>query len=281
MSSTTRNRRTKDPDRVKFNRGRLVILAGVLLMGGAVTLTSRLVQNGTASALVIIALLVVFVLAVGRTIQLINRTVDDRYRGMRDANRAWAASIGGSFDATAAPPPPEISSIAFAEDRRVLVPVTASEVVSGDWRGRPFEAMHLSGYEKLRPGVDAKGRDVSTNLVYLALPHALPDLRIMSGSVARDYGRPMTEVVIPHDGVGGWWRIQSDDPTRSVALMNADVRELLNGWGSPIRIAATGRYLISYGDPTGDADAIAAQLDFLTAFADRIPRGALLGDAAD
>lgn len=280
MSSTARNRRAKDPDRVKFNRGRLVILAALLLLAGATTLTTRLLQNQTASALVIIALLVVAVPAVGRALKLVNRTVDDRYRGMRDENRAWAASIGGSFETTAAPPPSQISSIAFAEDRRVIVPVSASEVVHGDWRGRSFVAMHLSGYEKLRPGVEAKGRDASTNLVYLTLPYALPDLRITGGSVAHDYGRPMTEVVMPHDGIGGWWRVQSDDPIRSAALMNAGMQELLNGWLSPVCIAATGHYLISYGDPTGDAEAIVAQLEFLTAFADRVPRGAWIGDTA-
>ena len=70
MSSTARNRRAKDPDRVRFNRGRLVILAAVLLLAGATTLTTRLLQNQTASALVIIALLVVAVPAVGRALQV-------------------------------------------------------------------------------------------------------------------------------------------------------------------------------------------------------------------
>lgn len=281
MGSDARGRRTTDPDRVKFNRGRLVILAMIVLLAGAATLTSRLVQNQTASTLVIIALLAVLVAAAGRAIQLINRAVDERFRGMRAANRAWASSIGGRFEATAPAPPAEIGAIVFAEDRRLLVPVSSSEVVRGDWHGRSFAAMHLVGYEKLRPGVEAKGRDASVNLVYLTLPGTLPDLRIMDGSVAHDYGRPMTAVDAPHPGVDSSWRIQSDDAARSVVLMTPDIREVLSRWsGRSVCLAATDRYLISYGDPTGDADAIASQLELLTAFADRIPPAAWLGNTA-
>jgi hypothetical protein len=281
MTSATRGKRTTDPDRVKFNRGRLVILATIAVFGGAATLTSRLVQNQVASGLLIIALLAVLVVAAGRTIQLINRTVDDRFRGLRDTNRSWAASIGGSFEATAAPPPPEISAVAFAEDRRLIVAVSASEVVRGEWHGRRFVAMHLLGYEKSRPGSDAKGRDASTNLVYLTLPRALPDLRIIDGSVAHDYGRPMTVVDAPHPGIESSWRIQSDDASRSVALMTPDTRELLSRWsGTSVCLAATGRYLIAYGDPIGDAEAIASQLELLTGFAARIPHAAWLGNTA-
>lgn len=241
----------------------------------------RLIPDRTAAMLVVIVLLVALVWGSVRLVQRINRSVDDRYREMRTANRTWATSIAASFDTTAPLPPSEISDIAFTEDKRLIVPVSASEVIRGDWRGHAFVALHLSGYEKLRPGGEAKGRDASTNLVYVSLPRALPDLRIVDGSVARDYGRPMTAVIMRTLESEGPWRVESDDPSRSTALMSAPIRAIVNeSRGRSLSIAATGAYLISYGDPVGDADAIVAQLDLLTALAEHIPPAAWLGGSS-
>jgi len=277
VSADARRRRALGPDRAKFVSGRLLLLAVVVVLGGAAFFVTRLGQNQTVATVILIGVLAVSVWGIGRVFQLIERSVDDRYRELRAANGAWATSIAGSFETTAPLPPAEISAIAFAEDRRLIVPVAASEVVRGEWRGLVFVAMHLSGYEKQLPGREMKGRSASTNIVYVTLPHELPDVRIVDRSLARDYGRPMTTVSTRHLEPGGPWRLESDDPSRSTALMSDTFRAVLNAAGGQSRgIAATGPYLICYGDPVGDAGAIVAQLDLLTALAERIPQAAWL-----
>jgi len=272
-----RRRRALGSDRTKAIYGRLVLLSVVVVLGGAAFFVTRLGQDPTVATVILIGVLAGSVWGIGRVFQLIERSVDDRYRELRAANGAWATSIAGSFETTAPLPPAEISAITFAEDKRLIVPVTASEVVRGDWRGHAFVAMHLSGYEKQLPGREMKGRSASTNIVYITLPHALPDVRIVDRSLPSDYGRPMTAVSTRHLEPGNLWRLQSDDPTRSTALMSDTFRAVLNAAGGESRgIAATGPYLICYGDPVGDAGAIVAQLDLLTALAERIPQAAWL-----
>jgi hypothetical protein len=276
-----RRRRAWGPDRAKAIYGRLVLLSAVVVLAGAAFLVARLGQNQIAATVIVIGVLVGSVWGIGRVFQLIERSVDDRYRAIRAANRTWATSIAGSFETTAPLPPAEISAITFTEDKRLIVPVTASEVVRGDWRGHAFVAMHLSGYEKQLPGRDMKGRGASTNIVYVTLPHELPDVRIVDRSLARDYGRPMTAVSTRHLEPGSLWRLESDDPARSTALMSDAFRAVLNAAGGESRgIAATGHYLICYGDPVGDADAIVAQLDLLTALTEHIPQAAWLDKPA-
>ncbi|MGV8883440.1 MAG: hypothetical protein ACOH19_14920 [Rhodoglobus sp.] len=258
-------------DQVKFGLGSIVVLVSLAVLAGAAALASQQpVQDRTASMLVVVALLIGLIFASGKALQAVNRRVDARFLEGRKGNESWARGIKARYDVGAELPPQRILALTFAEDRRVLVPIVASETVRGEWRGRPFVAAHVSGYEKLVTGSSAKGRDASTNLVYLTLASDLPELRIVARSRRKDYGRPMSRLPLDDPSFTRRWRVETDDLAAASEILNPRIRGLLTAWDGPsVSLAATGPYLIAYGDPIGDADAIIAQLKLLSDLADR------------
>lgn len=269
MSARTKAPRTAD--QVKLGIGSVVLLVPLAVLAGVVALASQQpVQDRTAWMLVVVALMIVFVFAAGKALQAVNRRVDARFLDERKGNESWAKGIGAHYDVEAELPPQRILALSFAEDRRVLVPTRASEAVRGEWRGRPFVAAHVSGYEKLVTGSSAKGRDASTNLVYLTLASDLPELKVVSRSRRKDYGRPMSPLQLDDVSSGRRWRVESDDLAAAAEMLSPRILSLLASWDGPtVSLAATGPYLIGYGDPIGDADAIVAQLELLSDLADR------------
>lgn len=265
--------RTKAPrtaDQAKVGIGSIVVLVPFAALAGVAALASQQpVQDRTAWMLVVVVLMIVFIFATGKAIQAVNRRVDARFREGRQGNESWAKGVGAHYDVEAELPPQQILALSFAEDRRVLVPTAASEVVRGEWRGRPFVAAHVRGYEKLVTGSSAKGRDASTNIVYLTLSSDLPELKIVSRSRRKDYGRPMSPLQLDDASLSRQWRVEAYDLSAAADALNPRIRSLLASWDGPtVSLAATGPYLIAYGDPIGDSDAILAQLELLSDLAD-------------
>lgn len=277
-------------------RGGLAIVGASILALFVVifAVTTTLSQFVFVAVVIVLAAFVAIGFAAAKLLGTQRERIARRYRAIRErsadlaATNGWRYSPVGEVPTTLLGPvfSASFSSITQFGTRMGLTAESATEVVDGEYRGRPFAALHLDGYVATGNGGIKRGNDRSENLVLVRLPGTLPEFRLVNAAASNrwDYGTPLPEAATIPIGPGAQpqngttptlqtrWRLQTANPAFAADLLHPEFVALLGSIGPlDCSIACTNGYLVAFRDPEASPESILARLDLLSTVADAIP----------
>lgn len=192
----------------------------------------------------------------------------------REALRAEVESRGWTWREAAPPPPIEVREAALREIRRPspIWTIGMAETATGIVDGAPFTAGRLVGYAyRTSNSGTAFGDRETANAVWLALPGALPEIRLVDTTGPDDdHGLPLPPLPAP-TAFAPRWRAEGFIPAFAADLLTPQIAAALHGAPSCSAVVIRAGIAIVYGMPTWDVATIEAALRFLQAFAGAVP----------
>lgn len=198
--------------------------------------------------------------------------ISTRYARLRQDAAIAAPAAGWSFSPTGELPPAEVSEAVFHADRMAIQVTAAIDVTRGTASGFPFTAAHLDGVLMDGPGTGTTRR--SENIVMLALPGLLPELRLRDrrAGTADDYGLDLPRVPSGNPVLDERWDVQTPHPDFLADLLTPKVQAYLAAIPSlPCTIVFRDGHLISCRDPEGSFASISERVRILAGLAELIP----------
>ena len=205
---------------------------------------------------------------------LLHGRADARFLAIRETAKAPAVAAGYAFHETFPPPLPATSEAVFYKSRYPFVPVRLTQVITGTSGGRRFTAGHLEGVEVFRTTGRRAQIPRSENIVMIALPSLLPELKLRDrgASTTRDYGYTLPAVPSGDAAVDARWDVQSHHPELVRQFMTPEMRAYLIGVPFvPCTMVIRNGYLIACRDPRGDFESISQRLAIMNGFIERVP----------
>lgn len=203
-----------------------------------------------------------------------HKRADARFLAIREAAKASAVAAGYEFHDAFPPPLPATSETVFYSSRYPLIPERLTQVITGTSGGRRFTAGHLEGVEVFRTTGRRARIPRSENIVMMALPSPLPELKLRdrSASTTRDYGYTLPAVPTGDAAVDARWDVQSHHPELVRQFMTPELRAYLVGVPFvPCTMVIRNGYLIACRDPRSDFESIAERLTIMGGLLDRVP----------
>lgn len=253
-----------------------VAIVGVaLIVGIALPVINLLPVNGFVIFAVFAVLFVVIGYVASRAIRAISNRFAAEYSVAREAARVPAIAAGWTYADEAPAPSREVAEAVFRSSSWALVAARMTNVIAGVYRGRDFTAGYIDGYEVITNGPDAAPAGArGENIIQLALPGLLPELRLRDRSVPKsgDYGMTLPGFATGDPALDARWEVQTYYPDFARELLTEPMRAFLRSVPSvPFTINIRVGELISSRDPEGSFDSISQRLGLLSDFADLIP----------
>jgi len=209
---------------------------------------------------------------------------DARFLAIRETAKGPAIAAGYEFHDSFPPPLPATSEAVFYASRYPLVPERLTQVFTGTSGGRRFTAGHLQGVEVFRTTGRRARIPRSENIVLVALPSPLPELKLRdrSASTTRDYGYTLPSAPSGDAAVDARWDVQSHHPELVQQFMTPEMRAYLIGVPFvPCTIVIRNGYLIACRDPRGDFESITERLAIVGGLIDRVAAALWERDTTD
>lgn len=147
-----------------------------------------------------------------------------------------------------------------------------AETATGTVDGRPFTAGRLVGYAyRTSNSGTAFGDRETANAVWLMLPGALPEIRLVDATGAEvDHGLPLPPLRLPAT-LGPRWRAEGFTPAFAADLLTPRVVAVLDGAPPCSAVVIRAGMAIVYGMPAWHAATIEASLRFLQELVAAVP----------
>jgi hypothetical protein len=244
----------------------LLFVAGQVFDLGFETEVGALIATGLTIVLLGGGLIVSFWFTHGRA--------DAHFLKIRESAREPAVAAGYEFFDSFPPPLPGTSEAVFFKKRYLLVPQRLTQVITGTVGGFRFTAGHLEGVEVSRNTRRPARLPYSENIVMVALPGLLPELKLRDrgASTPGDYGVSLPSVPTGDVGVDARWDVQSHHPELARLFFTREMLDyLITVPFVPCTMVIRNGYLISCRDPLGDFGSISQRLAILVGLVERIP----------
>ncbi|WP_460772892.1 hypothetical protein [Microbacterium sp. GXF7504] len=187
-----------------------------------------------------------------------------------------AARHGWRWRDAAEPPAPEIREAVFRAVRphKHIWTTGLADVVDGTHDAAPFVAGRLVGYAYSTTNQGTPGGNrVTTNVVWRALPAALPEIRFVDGSGQATTDLGLTLPPITTTGLSPRWRVEGFTPAFAADLLTPAFRAALETAPAGTTVVLRAGVAIATGHPRGDEAAVRARLDLLAAITAAVPDG--------